>query len=166
MTRRTLKIVLYLWLYFGWFACVLMGKYGFSSPSLIVPAIGWLLFLRALSPKPRDCLKILLLCLGGMAADAAFLQLDVIHDPEGTIFPLWLMSLWLLFAPAIYLLARLFKSRLWLAALAGGVLGPLSYKSGEYFGVLEMPGVDAVLIYAVFWACFFPLAMAWLRKTS
>ncbi|MEZ0225201.1 MAG: DUF2878 domain-containing protein [Alphaproteobacteria bacterium] len=166
MTRRALQVVLYLWLYLGWFACVLLGKYGFGIASLIVPAIGWILFWRALSPARRDVLKILLLCLGGIAADAAFLHIGVIHDPQGSPLPLWLASLWLLFAPAIYIFAGVFGSRFWLAALAGGIMGPLSYKSGEYFGVLEMPGAEGVLIYAVFWTCFLPLALAWVRKAS
>jgi hypothetical protein len=72
-------------------------------------------------------------------------------------------SLWLLFAPAIYLMARLFGPRLWLAAVAGGVAGPLCYISGESFGVLTLGGLGAVAVYVIFWALFLPLAITWVR---
>jgi hypothetical protein len=162
--RKPAALLLYAWLYLGWFACVLMGRHGLETALLIVPAIGWILFWQA--PAPRDAAKVLLLCLAGMAADAVFLKLGVIRDPQGSAFPLWLASLWLLFAPAIYLFTGLFGRRFWLAALAGGILGPLSYKSGEGFGVLELQGLKAIFIYAAFWAGFIPLAMVWVRRVS
>ncbi|TAL38004.1 MAG: DUF2878 family protein [Alphaproteobacteria bacterium] len=166
MRSKYLSVILYLWLYAGWFACVMLGRSGLGVLSPLAPAIGWALFLWAFAPNRRECIILLLLCLGGMMADALFLKLGLIHDPSGAVFPLWLLSLWLLFAPAIWLLARLFSRRLWLAALLGGVVGPLSYKSGEYFGVLTMQGVGAFAAYAVFWAFFLPLAIAWVGRNK
>lgn len=157
---------LYLWLYLGWFACVLLGKHGYGIMSLLVPAIGWLLFWKALSPPPRKCCILLVLCAGGMLADAVLMKFGVARytPPPAGFLPLWMVSLWLLFAPAIYIFAGLFGRRLWLAALAGGLLGPLSYKSGEAFGVLKLAGFDGLLTYAIFWALFLPLAIAAARS--
>jgi hypothetical protein len=167
--KRPAAVILYAWLYLGWFACVLLGKYDASALSLLVPAAGWLLFWRVLSPKPRDCLKVLVLCLAGACVDAAFMKWGLVRyvtAAEIRLLPLWMISLWLLFAPAIYVFAGLFAHRLWLAAIAGGILGPLSYKSGEVFGVLELSGLEAVLVYAAFWATFLPLAIGWVRRSK
>jgi hypothetical protein len=161
VTRAKLKVILYLWLYAGWFACVLLGKADMSVLSLAVPAMGWLLFWKALSPSPGGCVKLLVLCAGGMLVDALLMKGGVArYIPETGTLPLWMVSLWLLFAPAMYIFAGLFGRRLWLAALAGGIFGPLGYKSGEAFGVLELQGLNAFVIYAIFWALFLPLAIA------
>lgn len=165
MTPRSLKVILYLWLYLGWFACVLLGKRDMAILSLAVPAVGWALFLRAYSLHLRDCIRLLSLCASGILADAALMKLGIVRytpDPGGFL-PLWMTSLWLLFGPPIYIFARLFGRRLWLAALAGGVLGPLSYKSGEAFGVLQLQGANAIFVYAIFWALFLPLAIVAVR---
>ena len=163
--KRYMSLILYLWLYAGWFACVLLGKWDQPALSLLVPVVGWLLFWRALSPQPRDCAKLLALVAAGMLVDTVFMKCGVVrYTVETGFLPLWMISLWLLFAPAIYLFAGLFKGRLWLAALAGGVMGPLSYKSGEAFGVLDMQGMDAIVLYAIFWGLFLPLSLVWMRR--
>jgi hypothetical protein len=163
------SVLLYAWLYAGWFACVFLGKWQDDAVSPIVPAIGWVLFWRALSPERRDAVKVFFLCVAGMLADVLFMKLGFVRYtpvPEMGLLPLWMVSLWLLFAPAIYIFTALFGKRFWLAALAGGVFGPLSYKSGESFGVLDMQGVSAMLAYAAFWAAFLPLAILWVRRPS
>jgi hypothetical protein len=162
--KHPFAIALYIWLYLGWFACVLLGKYGFGLPSLMIPALGWALYLKALKPAREAQAKVLLLCVGGMATDAAAAKFGLItFATPDALLPLWLLSLWLLFAPALHVITQLLSTRLWLAAALGALMGPVCYKSGETFGVLTM-GPGALAAYAVFWAAFTPAAVFWIGQ--
>lgn len=166
--RRYGALAVYLAVYAGWFACVLLGKYGYGVLSPVVPLLSAALF-QAVFRYPRDeWQKAFILVLTGMFADnlaaaAGLLQLPASDDAA---LPLWLLSLWLLFAPALFLFKRLFGQRWWLAALAGAIGGPLAYTSGEHFGVLSLSGWLAIAAYALFWAVYLALAMRWLAPVK
>jgi len=161
-----LKIISYVWLYLGWFACVLLAKNNLAAYSLFIPLIGWLLFFKAFLPAWQVCFKLFFLSALGMLADTVALKLNIIHfsaDPVTNFLPIWMISLWLLFVPSIYLLKKLFSRRLWLAAVVGAIAGPISYKSGKSFGVLSLQGAEGILIYAIFWSLYLPLAINWVN---
>ena len=169
MTIPRERLLLYLWLWAGWFACVLLGRHGHSGAALAVPMIGWALFLRTYRLMPEDVLKLLTLSAIGMGADVAAEKLHLILFTAGTetdFFPFWLFALWLLFAPVFVLLQKPLAPRLWLAAILGAALGPLCYQSGAFFNVLAFNGTAAFTAYAVFWGLFLPLGMLWMRKPA
>jgi hypothetical protein len=159
--------LLAIWAYAGWFFCVLLGQKNLGAYSLIGPVLTWLLFFRALNPKGNLCLKLLIAAAIGFSFDAAAIRLHWIFLKDGSVLPpFWLLALWLHFAPSISLLSSLLQNRLWLGALAGAVMGPLSYKSGEAFDLLRFSGTPAVFIYTFFWASFIPAAMLWLKERN
>ena len=165
--KRYIPIILYIWLYLGWFACVWLGKIGEAAYSLFIPCGGWLIFCRIFSLAPLEYIKALILCLTGILADGLASKLGLIHfsvKDTGNFIPLWMISLWLLFIPTIFLLKKPLGERLWLAALLGGIIGPASYKSGEFFGILRLDGFIAVLIYVIFWTLFLPFAITWIKQ--
>ncbi len=78
--------------------------------------------------------------------------------------PVWLISIWLLFVSSLPLLQSLFQKKYFLASFLGAIFGPLSYRAGAQFGLLEMNGVSALFIYSVFWAIYIPSAIFWLGQ--
>ena len=149
-------------LYAGWFGCVYLGSRGLGLYALAIPLAAWLLFILLLSPPHKVFLKSLLLIIPGLIADSLFLHfhlIRVVPESASVFLPLWMVSLWLLFVPAIVLLKQLFAERYLVAAVAGAVLGPLCYKSGAAFGVLFLFGFSALALYAVFWGLYMPFVL-------
>jgi len=76
----------------------------------------------------------------------------------GVLPPLWILSLWPVFATSMvegHSLAWLSK-RPGIAAVIGAIVGPLSYSGGARLGGLELDGVRSLVTISVCWA----LAMA------
>ena len=115
-----------------------------------------------------EFVKAFILFLIGICADTIASNLGLIHfnlKATDYFIPAWMLSLWLLFIPTIFILKKPLGNRLWLAALIGGILGPISYKSGEYFDVLSFNNFTVIFIYSVFWAIYLPSSIAWVKKT-
>jgi hypothetical protein len=77
--------------------------------------------------------------------------------------PLWLLSLWPVFASAFmtgHSLAWL-RGRPALAALLGAVVGPLSYAGGARLGALSLESPRSALVVSACWAVSMP-ALGWL----
>jgi hypothetical protein len=166
--KKYMPLVLYVWLYAGWFACVGLGKIDKAAYSLFIPCVGWLIFYSIFSLSKFEYLKAFILFLIGICADSVALNLGLIHfnlKAADYFIPVWMISLWILFIPTIFILRKPLGNRLWLAALIGSLLGPISYKSGEYFGVLNFDSFAVTFIYSVFWAIYLPLSIAWVKKT-
>lgn len=164
--KKYIPLILYVWLYVGWFACVWLGKTDEAAYSLFFPCVGGLIFCRVFSLAPSEYLKAFTLLLIGILADSLSLKFGLIHfNAKITVdfIPLWMISLWLLFMPTIFLLKKPLGERLWLAALIGGIIGPISYKSGEFFGVLSLDGFHVILIYSIFWMLYLPLSIVWIK---
>lgn len=156
------KALFSVWIYLSWFACVFAGKYQVSWASLLFVAVSWFLLFKIFKPLPKTSLQLLALAAVGLAFDAVLFATSAIRftpEPQWGYLPLWLISLWLVFVAALPMLSGLFQKRYLIAAIAGAVFGPLSYKAGEQFDVLHMNSLSVLIIYAVFWALYFPLAV-------
>ena len=151
-------------MYVGWFACILLGRAGWGWLSVVFPIAVWLFYVRAAKPERTTLLKMFMICLLGLVSDNSVLSRGMIEfNPVSTpLVPVWMFSLWFLFGPSFPILKKVFQRRYFLAALAGAVFGPLSYKSGAQFGVMQMNSQWTFLYYVIFWAIFFPLSLYWL----
>jgi len=160
-------IAVYFSIYAGWFGCVLLGKYKLELLSPLIPLSAAMLFQAVYRPALAAWRKALILVAIGTMADFIAVRLGLLQLPPGeTALPVWLLSLWLLFAPTLFLFRCLFGQRWWLAAIAGALGGPLCYTSGARFDVLELNGWPALTAYAVFWALYLPVAMHWLAAPT
>lgn len=160
------KAALFAWFHVGWLGCVYFAIYGLSPYSLIFPLAGWIL-LRSVSRVSLSlALYLLAVSVVGMAFDAlaAAQGLIVMTDPEFTFLPVWLISLWLLYVSVLPLFGDAFERRWALATALGFVFGPLSYYSGEAFGVLHFGRPLDIVVYGLFWAAFFPVSLHFQRK--
>lgn len=165
--KKTLsKIALAGWIYLGWFGCVYCGKMNWGWGSLGFPAVSWILLGLTLQWSVALTLRLLVLMISGLAFDSfaahfSWLQFD--PSPSFGWLPLWMTSLWALFVSSLPLLQTALQKRYFLAALLGGVLGPLSYWAGGKYASLTMQGPLTLSIYVLFWASYLPGSMYVLR---
>jgi hypothetical protein len=155
-----------IWIYAAWFGCVFCAKHGWELESLFFPIITWVSFRFIYRPARREIIKILILCALGLVFDSSIYSLGGIHYSHSPLvaMPIWMVSLWFTFVPSFLPLSQALNGRFVVAAILGGVLGPLSYRAGETFGVLYLQSIFVVGLYSLFWALFFSFGTFWLLK--
>lgn len=154
---------------FGWFACVLGGAYGFpatgTAAGLIVVAVH---FLRAY--RPWNELRLALAAAAiGIVFDGMLVTLDWVRFSSGALaagpVPLWMTTLWMLFATTLNVSLAWLKGRWGLAALAGAAGGPLAYHGGAGLGAMEfVEPIAATAALAGGWALMMPLLFRLARR--
>lgn len=153
------RIVVGLWFYIAWFGCVYCGLNDLSAVTLTFPIVSFFLLHRIEPLKTQKTARLLLLAALGVGFDFIAMKLSLITFLQNNgVFPLWLVSMWLLFV-AILPLTEFLIYRPILAAVLGAIFGPLSYISGKMLGVLLIKDSTALIAYALFWALFFPLSL-------
>jgi hypothetical protein len=153
------KLLNYLALQAGWFACVLGAAQGrpWLGPVVVVVLVS--LHLALHPQRRREALVVLCVAPLGTAVDSAQQALGWIRyvgEPLGGLSPLapaWIAALWLLFPITFHSSLGWLRRRPVLAALFGAVGGPLGYLGGERLGALEI-GPER-------WPSLGGLALAW-----
>ena len=148
----------------GWFACVLGAAGGMPALGLYaaVIVIGWHLF-RARHPGPEATLVAVAIA-AGLVFETALLHTRSLTFESGVwiagVAPLWMVALWAMFATTLNVSLRWMRSRPWLAAIFGGVGGPLAYYGGAQLGALEfLLAGPAIAFIACGWALITPLLL-------
>lgn len=153
----------------GWFACVLGAAHGWpwlgtaAGAAIVAGHV-----LRA--ARPIEELKLVGIALAiGVVWDSALVSLGWIRFTSGTlvegIAPPWILALWALFATTLNVSLGWLKGRWLVAALLGGVAGPLSYWAGARLGAVEIVApVPALAALALGWATMTPLLVAMARR--
>ncbi|QKK02141.1 MAG: DUF2878 domain-containing protein [Pseudomonadota bacterium] len=152
----------------AWPACVIgaaWGVAGWTGP-LVVGAMA----LWQLQPKRRHDgdLKMVLICLLlGFLIDSIWVRSGLLAYampwPSDSFAPFWILLLWVALALVINHSMRLFRHRLRLIAVLGGIGSPMSYWAGARFGAVEWlaPAWQVVLAVGLSWALLLPL-LFWL----
>jgi hypothetical protein len=151
-----------------WFACVLgaaQGQPRFGTTCVVVAVIWHLAIVR----RPWDELRLVASAVVlGMAFDAAVLSSGAITFPNGQwllgLSPHWMQAMWAVFAISLNVSLRWLRTRLWLTALIGAVVGPMSFMAGVRLGgaaFVDMPLAMGLL--ALGWGAAMP-ALAALSK--
>ena len=145
----------------AWFACVMGATHG--RPGWGIAAVGAVVALNwAWSDARRVEVHLTLLAiLLGAVWDTGMLRSGVLSyaspGPMPTIAPLWILALWALFATLLRGPLAWLHGRPLLAALLGGVGGPLSYLAAVRLGAGGFPDVTrAMVVLAVGWAVMTP----------
>jgi hypothetical protein len=150
----------------GWFACVLGAAHG---REWIGPAVALGLFALHLSrhPAPRAELRLALVVTPlGWIVDSAQRAAGWIDYagwlPLGVLAPLWIASLWTLFATTFGSSLAWLVGRPWLALVFGALGGPLSYLGAERLGAVVL-GADrgtSLAGLALTWGLAMPALLA------
>ncbi len=155
----------------AWPACVVGAAFDVAWTGwLVVGALAaWQL--QTSRRHPLDG-RIVAICLAvGLTLDTAWIRLGLLEYampwPSPDYAPAWIMLLWLALALVINHSMALFKHRLLLIGLLGGIGSPMSYFAGSRFGAVEWlaPAWQVVLATGLSWALLLP-ALFWLSRRS
>jgi len=153
----------------GWFACVLGAAHGMPWIGAIaaVLIVTWHA-LRA-ERAARELALVGVATALGMLFDSVLLQSRVVYFAVGSLVegvaPYWMAALWAIFATTLNVSLRWLRTRPVLAALLGGIGGPLAYSAGGRLGAIEFTAAGAALAaIAIGWAVLTPLLFAAARR--
>ena len=156
----------FLMFYVGWFACVGGAGRGalWAGPATV--AVLLLVHLALASNRVREVVLVLVVGLSGFAVDT--LQASAgIYAFSGTsilpwLCPPWMAALWMLFATTLNGSMEWLAGRYRLAALLGGLFGPLSYLAGERLGAITLSSDRVVSLgaIAIVWALVMPALLS------
>lgn len=146
----------------GWFATVLgaaKGMYWFGP--IVVLAVVALHLRQARRPGVEARLLLFALALG-LVVDSLVLAGGWTRYPGGVwlpgLAPYWIITMWALFATTLNVSLRWMHQRYVVAALFGGVGGPLSYLAGAKLGAMSFVAMTpAIVALAAAWFVAMPL---------
>jgi len=149
----------------AWFACVIGAARGEAGLGIaaVVAAVGLML---AFSANRSAELRLIALALAvGIAWDSLLARSGIVaYAAPGPLpgwAPAWILGLWALFAAMLREPMRWLHGRPVLAALIGGVGGPLSYAAAERLGACALPDRPrALLVLGAGWVLIVPLLLA------
>lgn len=148
----------------GWFACVLGAALGMPGAGpVVVLGISVLHLLRARRPQPELRLMLWAMALG-LLVDSLLLASGWLRYPSGMwlpgLAPYWIVAMWALFATTLNISLTWLRGRPVLAAVLGGVGGPLSYLAGARLGgVVMVEPAWALTAIAIAWSFAMPMLM-------
>lgn len=135
----------------GWFVCVLAG----NLSSLLYLAVYFFAHYMYFPAEKRVWVSALRVAVVGCLIDAMLFQAGIFQlHSQSLVLPIWLISLWMMFALALHYCFSFLSGRYLLAAILGVIGGPSSYLSG----VALAPGLELGLVW---WQVFLILAPIW-----
>ncbi|MFZ3229115.1 MAG: DUF2878 family protein [Pseudobdellovibrio sp.] len=152
-----------------WFAIVFLAHTSFSYLTVLLP---WPLLLFEFYNKRllRNQIGLLFaLAIAGYLFDVVLSSLGGLQFFEfgnQVRTPIWLASMWLLFAFVLPSMSSAFEGKLKTTFIVGAVLGPLSYLSGEKFALLHFTSNEWIALDALFWGFYFSYCISVLRRKS
>jgi hypothetical protein len=148
----------------GWFACVLGAAQGYpwAGTAMAAAVVAW--HLESAARPLAEFNLIVQVVLIGAVWDSLLVMLGWIAYASGTLLtgtaPHWILALWALFATSLNVSMRWLKGRWLLAALMGGVCGPLSYWAAVRLGAVQFVHPAQVIVaLAVGWTLIMPALM-------
>lgn len=151
-----------------WWACVLSAKPGLGLAVLLLVILFTLAHLQWVE-NWQQALPILITAVLGCIFDQLVYYYGWVHfeyrDASAAYIPLWMMALWLAFASTLNVSMRWLQPKLVIAAVLGGIFGPLAYLGTAKLGVIRLPSPSISLAWVAFeWAIAMPLLL-WVRDT-
>ena len=146
----------------GWVACVLGAANGQAWLGLVVVVIVVLEHLRTAARPQLEAGLLAAAALLGVGWESALVSLGLLSYSEGVVIaglaPYWIVAMWALFATTVNVGMRWLKRHWLIAAVAGGVGGPLSFYAGANLGAVQFSDdFVALATIAIGWAALLPL---------
>ncbi|NBB92672.1 MAG: DUF2878 family protein [Gammaproteobacteria bacterium] len=153
-----------------WPACVIgasAGVAGWTGTLVVASLAFWQLHPRRRHPNDWSMIG---LCLAiGFLLDSLWVKAGLLEFampwPSSQFAPFWILLLWLALALVLNHSMSVFKGRLLLIGILGGIGSPMSYYAGSQFGAVEWaaPAWQVVLATGLSWALLLPL-LFWLAR--
>jgi hypothetical protein len=123
--------------YIGWWACALGASHGhpWIGPTLIPLWVG--LHLLFSPTRAGEFLFVAATAAIGFLIDTACIQIGIFRvEPVMAFTPLWLVSMWILWAITFESMLML-RQNLFLLVLVGGISGPVTYFTGKSLNIIH-----------------------------
>lgn len=150
-----------------WWTCVLSAKPGLGFAALLLVIIFTLAHLEWVEDW-QQALPLLITALIGCLLDQIGYYMGWIsfeyQELWASYIPLWMMALWLAFASTLNVSMRWLQYQPLLAAVLGGIFGPLAYLGSAKLQVIHLPSpIFSLAWVSLEWAIAMPL-LFWVRK--
>lgn len=168
MTSNKLIIFNFISFQLLWWACVLSAKPGLGLAVFLLVILFTAVHLQWVE-RWQQALPLLMTAILGSLLDQIGYSMGWIsfeyHHAWASYIPLWMIALWLAFACTLNVSMRWLQCKPVLAAILGGIFGPLAYLGAAQLGVIRLPSpVFSLAWVALEWAIAMPL-MLWVRYT-
>ena len=165
------KIANFVLFQLGWFACIYGGASGHVAASVLFS-----LTLVAISvwqtPFKKNLLELFIkIGLYGLVGDTLLLQLGLLQFnspvPFTFLSPIWMVSLWILFASTLNQSMAWLSGKPLMGALLGAIFGPLSYIAGVEMGAANWGNrLQAIVLIGLIWAIGMPIFLFWAKQVQ
>jgi len=150
-----------------WWACILSAKPGLGWAVLLLVIAACCVHLQWIESW-WHALPLLITTLLGCMLDQIAYNLGWLsfehHHTWPAFIPLWMIALWLAFSMTLNVSMRWLQGRTILAAILGGMFGPLAYLGAQQLKVIDLPFSSWSLLWVtVEWAVAMPLLL-WIRR--
>ncbi len=147
----------------AWLACILGGSTGAVPVALLVITIHLTFF----SDHKKEFLLIVVVIFIGFVVDNFLIRAGFLIPPDNSFWPpLWLISLWGLFATTLNHSMKWFQNRVAVSVVLGGIAGTLTYLAGTRltdFSLKQPLPVTLAVMFAM-WCVIFPLCLYITKK--
>lgn len=146
----------------GWIAVVFAAASGKPWAGIAVVAVVVIVHLLRTPRASAELVVLVAASVIGFAWESILVALDLVDYGSGiahpAMAPFWIVAMWVLFATTLNVGMRWMRRSTFIAALAGGVGGPLAFAAGERAGAVEFgdPMVSLAAV-AVGWTLLLPL---------
>ncbi len=145
----------------GWVACVVGAAAGMPWLGVLAVAVASAIHIASAQSRPKTVLLLVSAALIGFAWESFVVLngwLNYGPDHSGLVAPYWIVALWVLFATTLNLGFKWLKDHLWVAAIVGGLGGPLAFAAGERLGAVQFSDpVVSLGVVAAGWSLLMPL---------
>ncbi len=167
------RIISFLFFYIGWGICLECASQGepYIGPLVV---FGMLVFhLGFIKRRMEELFLVITVALAGTVIDSIYSFVGLIHYKAGYpafphLAPLWLTSVWVLYAMCLNYSLSWFYQRWILASVLGASTAILSYLAGERVGAIVFlhPTFTMECTIGLVWAVAFPLSLIYSRWVS
>lgn len=157
---------------FAWYGIAYFAVKGFYWVTMLIALVAYLIVWKQknlATPFLRKAYQqALVLCGLGLLFDVIMHFYGVVQfaNMGGGLLPLWLVSIWVLFASVLPTLALTFKDRPIIGSMVAAISAPLSYLIAEKMTLLQFVFRQSYFIYVVFWFFFFYFSIRKLSKLN
>ncbi len=148
----------------GWFSCVLGG----DLVAIVVVVFGLIVHHNVVMENQREWMLIGIIALVGCLWDLLMINTGVLVFPGALSLgiPVWLISLWVLFATTFSHSMYWLSNHWWLAGMAAALFGPASYWSGGLMNGSQIgePLFISVTVLALGWLFLFPCGLLLVKR--
>jgi hypothetical protein len=150
----------------GWFSSVYGGAQQMPWLGPLAVMLALLLHFRFASGRRAELMLVLSCAAIGAAFDSALVALGWVQYPSGMFSefaaPVWIITMWMLFATTLNVSMRWLRERQALAAAFGLLGGPITYLAGQKLGgIVLLHPLAALLALGIGWAVMMPMLL-WL----